>query len=228
MEFAGGNHDRYAAARNSPGAYITATVTQPCVPGRFDARLGWDLVLPDDSAPPPARRNLPHRPSIGLSTRLLNRDQTPRISPAPQALAFILHPHPSSFLPLLSAATATNWSASRGRLLPRHRPLRDTMISAASRSVPEIERVLNVLPGVQEPPPSPCRPRGGPSRLIVLRPRLGSTLAVDELTPPCRRRFSATSTRVQGRSVSDRTALPRTASNKVIAEGAAPRFIADG
>ncbi len=66
----------YCGGTEIGGAYITGTVVQPCIPSTFTTpALGLDFVLLDENHRPAERGEVfIQGPSIGLSTRLLNRD----------------------------------------------------------------------------------------------------------------------------------------------------------
>lgn len=77
MQFAGNCPIiEYCGGTELAGAYIGSVVTRPCIPGKFNTPiLGLELVILDESGQPADQGELflvP--PSIGMSTRLLNRD----------------------------------------------------------------------------------------------------------------------------------------------------------
>jgi acetyl-CoA synthetase len=151
----------YCGGTEIGGGYVTGTVVQPCIPSTFTTpALGLDFLLMDDQHRPVDKGEVfINQLSIGLSTRLLNRD------------------HDSTYF----GDTPTG---AGGRPMRRHgdelERLDGEYYRVAGRSddtmnlggvkvgCAEIERVLNQLPGVQEtaavavPPPG-----GGPSKLVI-------------------------------------------------------------
>lgn len=150
----------YCGGTEIGGAYITGTVTLPCVPGTFNTpALGLDLVILDDAGKPANNGELfivP--PSIGLSNTLLNKDHhevyfagTPR---GPHGEVLRRHGDQMEKLP------GGYWRA--------HGRADDTMnLSGIKISSAEIERVLLSVPHVTETAAIAISPGGGPSQLVI-------------------------------------------------------------
>ncbi|MGE5607909.1 MAG: AMP-binding protein [Bacillota bacterium] len=202
----------YCGGTEIGGAYITGTVVQPCVPATFSTpALGLDLVLLDEQNQPASRGEVfLIGPSIGLSTRLLNRDH--------DAVYFAHTPPGPGGVPLRRHGD----DLERGpegyyRVLGRSD---DTMnLGGIKVGCAEIERVLNQLEAIQETAAiAIAPPEGGPSQLViyaVLRP--GQSVPVAELKPAMQqalRQHLNPLFKVQ--EVQLISALPRTASNKVM------------
>lgn len=161
MERTGAPVIEYCGGTEIGGAYATGTVLHPAIPGTFTTpALGLDLVLLDENGREAKEGEVFLRPpSIGLSTRLLNRDHheiyhqgVPR---GPRGETLRRHGDRMERL-------ADGYLRAQGRA-------DDTMnLGGIKISSAEIERVLNRLAGVHEtaavavPPPG-----GGPERLVV-------------------------------------------------------------
>jgi len=161
MSLAGGRPViEYCGGTEIGGAYITGTVTRPCVPGTFNTpALGLDLVILDERGK--AAENgevfiVP--PSIGLSSTLLNKDHhevyfadTPR---GPHGE--VLRRHGDQMQRL-----AGGYWRALGRA-------DDTMNLAGIKvSSAEIEQVLQSVPQVKETAAIAISADGGPSQLII-------------------------------------------------------------
>lgn len=150
----------YCGGTEIGGAYITGTVTRPCIPGTFNTpALGLDAVLLDEKGMPAEKGEaFIQPPSIGLSTTLLSQDH-----------------HQVYF-----AGTPTG---PHGQVLRRHgdqmQKLRDGYWRALGRaddsmnlsgikvSSAEIEQVLQSVPNVLETAAIAISPDGGPSQLVI-------------------------------------------------------------
>jgi acetyl-CoA synthetase len=150
----------YCGGTEIGGAYISGTVTRPCVPGTFNAiALGLDFtILDEDEKPADAGELFLIPPSIGLSTTLLNQDH-----------------HEIYF-----AGAPTG---PRGEVLRRHgdqiEKLPDGYWRGLGRaddamnlggikvSSAEIEQVLQSVPGLTEVAAVAVSPETGPCRLII-------------------------------------------------------------
>jgi len=161
MSLAGGRPViEYCGGTEIGGAYITGTVTRPCVPGTFNTpALGLDLVILDERGKPAENGEVfivP--PSIGLSGTLLNNDHheiyfanTPR---GPNGE--VLRRHGDQMQKL-----AGGYWRALGRV-------DDTMNLAGIKvSSAEIEQVLQSVPQVKETAAIAISPDGGPSQLII-------------------------------------------------------------
>ncbi len=161
MELAGGRPViEYCGGTEIGGAYITGTVTRPCVPGTFNTpALGLDVVILDKTRKPADRGELfiiP--PSIGLSTTLLNQDHHDvYFADAPTGpRGEILRRHGDQ----MEKLPGGYWRA-QGRA-------DDTMnLGGIKVSSAEIERVLQSVPHVTETAAVAVSPGGGPSQLII-------------------------------------------------------------
>jgi len=147
----------YCGGTEIGGGYITGTVLQPAVAGTFTTpALGLDLVIADEGAPADEGEVFLVPPSIGLSTRLLNRDHDEVYYSDLPDLGQPLRRHGDHMERLPNGY----WRAL-GRV-------DDTMnLGGIKISSAELERAAAV-PGVAElaavavPPPG-----GGPERLVV-------------------------------------------------------------
>ncbi len=200
----------YCGGTEISGGYITGTVVGLNYPATFQTpALGLDVVILDEAGQPADKGELflvP--PSIGLSSRLLNADHAAvYYDGCPQGPnGQTLRRHGDAMERL-----ANGYYRAHGRV-------DDTMnLGGIKVSAAEIERVLNRVAGVREtaaiaePPPG-----GGPSRLVIytvlrderplaeLQPAMQAALRTD-LNPL----FKIHRVEVV-------TALPRTASNKVM------------
>jgi acetyl-CoA synthetase len=151
----------YCGGTEIGGAYITGTVVQPCIPSTFTTpALGLDVVLLDENRRPAEQGEVfIQGPSMGLSTRLLNRDHdSVYFSDAPAGKGGVpLRRHGDEL-----QALPGGYYRVAGRC-------DDTMnLGGIKVGCAEIERVLNSLPGVQETAAVAVPPAGGgPSRLVV-------------------------------------------------------------
>lgn len=200
----------YCGGTEIGGGYLTGTITLPTSPGCFNTpALGLDLVLLGESGEPAEQGELfllP--PSIGLSTRLLNRDHYEvyfadcPIGPEGQVLR--RHGDQMERLP--------------GGLWRGHGRADDTMnLGGIKVSSAEIERAVQGIPGVLETAAVAVAPEGGPSQLIIY-----AVCAGDAPEPAALQRDMQLALRAQlnplfrVREVIPIAALPRTASNKVM------------
>ncbi len=149
----------YCGGTEIGGGYVTGTVLHPAIPGTFSTpALGLDLMLVDDEGNPADEGEvLLVPPSIGLSTRLLNRDHHEVYYKGLPQLGSPLRRHGDHMERLPNGY----WRAL-GRV-------DDTMnLGGIKVSSAEIERVVGAVSGVAEtaavavPPPG-----GGPERLVV-------------------------------------------------------------
>ncbi len=149
----------YCGGTEIGGGYVTGTVLHPAIPGTFSTpALGLDLILVDDAGDPTDEGEvLLVPPSIGLSTRLLNRDHHEVYYKGLPQLGSPLRRHGDHMERLPNGY----WRAL-GRV-------DDTMnLGGIKVSSAEIERVVGAVSGVAEtaavavPPPG-----GGPERLVV-------------------------------------------------------------
>ena len=212
MNLAGGRPViEYCGGTEIGGAYITGTVVQSCVPSMFTTpALGLDFVLLDENGRQSDKGEaFIDGPSIGLSTRLLNRDH--------DAVYFHGTPPGRSGMPLRRHGDELEASSGGYRVIGR---ADDTMnLSGIKVGCAEIERVLNPLPGVQEtaaievPPPE-----GGPSRLVIfLVPTSGNARPAAEWKPILQQVIRAQLNPLfHLHEVRLATSLPRTTSNKVM------------
>jgi acetyl-CoA synthetase len=161
MSLAGGRPViEYCGGTEIGGAYITGTVTKPCVPATFNtAALGLDFVILDEREMPAEKGEafvVP--PSIGLSNTVLNNDHheiyfaaTPR---GPQGQVLRRH-----------GDEMQNLGGGYWRALGR---ADDTMnLGGIKVSSAEIEHALQSVPQVKEAAAIAISPDGGPSQLII-------------------------------------------------------------
>jgi len=209
----------YCGGTEIGGAYITGTLTRPCVPGTFNTpALGLDLAILDERGTPAESGELfivP--PSIGLSATLLNQDH-----------------HQVYF--------ADTPSGPHGELLRRHGDRMeklpggywraqgradDTMnLSGIKVSSAEIERVVQSVSHVTETAAIAVSPDGGPSRLVIYAVcSAGLTLSRGELMTAMQNAIKRDLNplfRIHDVVLID--ALPRTASNKVMRRALRDQF----
>lgn len=213
MNFAGGRPViEYCGGTEIGGGYITGTVVQPCIPSTFSTpALGLDFVLLDEAGQRADKGEaFIEGPSIGLSTRLLNRDH--------DAVYFNNTPLSQSGAPLRRHGDELETlPGGYYRVAGRSD---DTMnLGGIKVGCAEIERVLNILPGVSEtaavavPPPG-----GGPSRLIIFLIPRDSTAHTPAQWKPLLQQALRTqlSPLFQVYEVCLTDSLPRTTSNKVM------------
>lgn len=220
----------YCGGTEIGGGYITSTVLQANMPSAFSTpAVGLDFVILDEAGNAANEGELfliP--PSLGLSTRLLNRDHretyfgdTPRISVGVESASgsrivqsmagqgsgedLILRRHGDHFRRLPKGGFVAG-----GRV-------DDTMnLGGIKVSSAELERVMNETDGVRETAAIALSTSGGPEELVVFavcdRPLMAEQLLKEfnqrlktELNPL----FRAREVRVV-------ESLPRTASNKVM------------
>jgi acetyl-CoA synthetase len=202
----------YCGGTELGGGYITGTVVQPCVPAAFTTpTLGLEFeIRGDDHRPAPTGELFLRGPSIGFSTRLLNRDH--------HAAYYDGVPATADGAPLRRHGDEVEtlpggYYRVQGRC-------DDTMnLGGIKVACAEIERVVNQVEGVLETA-AVAAPEagGGPSRLVVFAvPRPGSERSAAELQgamqAAVRQRLNPLFHVAEVRLVA---ALPRTASNKVM------------
>jgi len=212
MDKAGGKPViEYCGGTEIGGAYLTGTVTLPCVAGTFNTpALGLDVVILDEHGHPANTGELfivP--PSIGLSNTLLNKDHHQiyyaGVPTGPHGEVLRRHGDQMERL-----------SDGRWRALGR---ADDTMnLGGIKVSSAEIEQVLQSVPGIVETAAVAVSPGGGPSLLVIYAVRFASsTLDKDAM-------FRAMQTALK-RDLNPLfkihelvliDSLPRTASNKVM------------
>jgi acetyl-CoA synthetase len=210
----GGNRPmiEYCGGTEIGGAYITGTVVQPCIPSTFTTpALGLGFVLLDEDRRPAHKGEVfIEGPSMGLSTRLLNRDH--------DAVYFGDAPVSPSGTPL--RCHGDELEALPGGYYRVAGRSDDTMnLGGIKVGCAEVERVLNTLPGVQEtaavavPPPG-----GGPSRLVIFAvPISGNATSAAELKAAFQAAIRAhLNPLFHVEEVRIAALLPRTASNKVM------------
>jgi acetyl-CoA synthetase len=210
----------YCGGTEIGGAYITGTVTKPCVPATFNtAALGLDFVILDEREMPADNGEafvVP--PSIGLSNSVLNSDHheiyfagTP---PGPDGQVLRRH-----------GDEMQNLGDGYWRALGR---ADDTMnLSGIKVSSAEIEQVLQSVPRVKETAAIAISPDGGPSQLIIYAacsagpPVLKGVL--QNSMQNCIKRDLNPLFRIHDLVLVD--ALPRTPSNKVMRRVLRDRYL---
>lgn len=199
----------YCGGTEIGGAYITSTVVQPNIPAAFSTpALGIDLAVYDQGRPATTGEVFLAGPSMGLSTRLLNRDHdsvyfkdTPS---APDSTPLRRHGDEVETLP-------NGYYRMAGRA-------DDTMnLGGIKVGCAELERVLNALAGVQETAAvAIAPPGGGPSRLVifaVLRTPITEADLKIQMQHALRTQLNPLFHLAEVRII---PALPRTASNKIM------------
>ncbi len=199
----------YCGGTEIGGGYISATVVQPNFPSTFTTpTVGLDFVILDEEAKAAKVGELfivP--PSIGLSTRLLNRDHHETyFADVPKTLdAPVLRRHGDHFRTLPNSLYVAG-----GRV-------DDTMnLGGIKVSSAELERVMNEVEGVRETAAIALASSGGPEELFVFavcsRPQNPDGL-LKELNQRLRTELNPLFKVKEVRIVD---LLPRTASNKVM------------
>jgi len=161
MAFAGNKPIvEYCGGTELAGAYIASTLTRPCPPGTFNTPiLGIDMLILNEQGESADRGELfLTPPSIGMSTRLLNRDHheiyyagTPT-GPAGQ----LLRRHGDQ----IRKFPGGYWRA-QGRA-------DDTMnLGGIKVSSAEIEQAVQVVPEIVETAAIAVAPNDGPSQLVL-------------------------------------------------------------
>jgi len=210
----------YCGGTEIGGGYISSTVLQPNVPAAFSTPgAGLDFVILDEAGNPADEGQLfliP--PAIGLSSSLLNRDH--------DETYFADNPKCPDH------GTASGTKPSPGTLLRRHGDhfrripsgyfaaggrVDDTMnLGGIKTSSAEIERVLNLVPGVHETAAVAWSDGGGPEELHVFVV-CHETPQADTLLPAMNQRLKTDLNPLfKVRAIHPVDKLPRTASNKVM------------
>jgi acetyl-CoA synthetase len=200
----------YCGGTEIGGAYITGTVTKPCVPATFNtAALGLDFVILDElGMPGNTGEAFIVPPSIGLSNTLLNNDH--------HAIYFAgTPPGPHGQVLRRHGDEMQNLGEGYWRALGR---ADDTMnLGGIKVSSAEIEQVLQSLPQVKETAAIAISPHGGPSQLVIYAACTDSSLdkgALQIAMQNCIKRNLNPLFKIHDLVLVD--ALPRTPSNKVI------------
>jgi acetyl-CoA synthetase len=148
----------YCGGTEIGGAYVTGTVTRPCLPGAFNApALGLDFVILDSHGNSSKTGELflvP--PSVGLSTTLLNQSHheiyfadLPKTSQPLRRHGDLMEELPGGFWRALGRAD-------------------DTMnLSGIKVSSAEIEQALRSVPNLKETAAVAVSSDNGPSRLVI-------------------------------------------------------------
>jgi acetyl-CoA synthetase len=221
MALAGGRPViEYCGGTEIGGAYITGTVTRPCLPGTFNTpALGLDFVILDEHGKPADNGELfivP--PSIGLSTTLLNQNHHEvyfaDAPPGPRGEVLRRHGDQMEALP--------------GGYWRGHGRADDTMnLGGIKISSAEIERVLESVPHVTETAAVAVSPGGGPSQLVIYAVCSASqTLGEADLLAVMQQAIKRDLNplfKIHDLLLVD--ALPRTASNKVMRRALREQYI---
>jgi acetyl-CoA synthetase len=221
MSLAGGRPViEYCGGTEIGGAYITGTVTRPCVPGTFNTpALGLDLMILDERGKPGENGEVfivP--PSIGLSCTLLNNDhqEVYFANTPPGRHGEVLRRHGDHMQKL-----AGGYWRALGRV-------DDTMNLAGIKvSSAEIEQVLQSVPQVKETAAIAISPDGGPSQLIIFAAcSAGQELGKDALRTTMQNSIKRDLNplfKIYDLVLVD--ALPRTPSNKVMRRVLRDRYL---
>lgn len=212
MALAGGRPViEYCGGTEIGGAYITGTVTRPCVPGTFNTpALGLDFVILDEEGKPSDNGEVfivP--PSIGLSTTLLNQNHHEvYFADAPTGpRGEVLRRHGDQMQKL-----PDNYWRGRGRA-------DDTMnLGGIKISSAEIEQALASVPNVTETAAVAISQDAGPSQLVIYAvcstpPAVEKLDLLAAMQQAIKRELNPLF-RIHDLVLVD--ALPRTASNKVM------------
>jgi acetyl-CoA synthetase len=221
MSLAGGRPIiEYCGGTEIGGAYITGTVTKPCVPGTFNTpALGLDFVILNERGLPADKGEafvVP--PSIGLSNTVLNNDHHEIYYAGTPAGSHgqVLRRHGDEM---------QNLGSGYWRALGR---ADDTMnLGGIKVSSAEIEQVLQSLSQVKETAAIAISPDGGPSQLIIYAAcSTEQPLVKDALQSSmqeCIKRDLNPLFRIHDLVLVD--GLPRTPSNKVMRRALRDRYL---
>jgi acetyl-CoA synthetase len=202
----------YCGGTEVAGGYVTGTLAQAASPATFSTpAMGLDFVLLDENgAAAETGEVFLVPPSVGLSSKLLNRDHHEvyfkDVPPGPNGEKLRRHGDDFERLP-------GGYFRARGRV-------DDTMnLGGIKVSSAEIERTLNPIEGVLETAAVAISPPGGGASVLVVFTVLesGATLETDVLKKSMQHEIRAKLNplfKVHDVVITD--ALPRTASNKVM------------
>ncbi len=202
----------YCGGTEIGGGYITGSLVQPAAPATFSTpALGLDFVLLDEQGASAEEGEVfITGPSIGLSSRLLNRDH--------REVYFEGCPQGSGSHPLRRHGDCMQ--RLPGGYYRAHGRVDDTMnLGGIKVSSAEIERAVDGQPGVRETAAIAVAPAGGgPSQLVIYAvPQAGAELEADGLRQAMQQAIRAhLNPLFKLRHVVLRDSLPRTASNKVM------------
>ena len=202
----------YCGGTELAGGYVAGTVVQPCIPAAFSTpTLGLNFVLRDEDGEFGDRGEvLLVGPSIGLSRRMLNRDN--------DAVYYASAPAgPEGQVLRKHGDELERFNGGYYRVLGR---CDDTMnLGGIKVGCAEIERVVCGLSDVVEAAAVAVPPRGGgPSRLVVFAvTRAGSSRSTDALRDEMQLRVrEQLNPLFKISQVRTLPSLPRTASNKIL------------
>lgn len=214
----------YCGGTEIGGGYISSTVVQPNAPSTFSTpAFGLDFRILDDNQQPADEGELfliP--PSIGLSTKLLNRDHHQAYyGDTPSVEIQVVHDRPAATVPLrrhgdYMRKLPGGYFTAGGRA-------DDTMnLGGIKVSSVEIEKVLNELEEISESAAVAIPlERSGPDQLVVFyvpatvdpEPELPTDELLKRMNAAIRARLNPL---FKIREIIPRKELPRTASNKVM------------
>lgn len=220
----------YCGGTEIGGGYFTGTVVQPASPSTFSTcACGLDVMVLDENGPAEKGELYLLPPSMGLSTRLLNKDHHAIYfdnCPSPQpdwesASGIAIGPQ----FEHLGIAPQLRRHGDEVEILPTgyfraHGRADDTMnLGGIKTSSVEIERLLDVLPGVKETAAIAVAGKGGgPSQLVVYTVlKEGDSQEKEALQQAFQQAIKTQLNplfKVQDVVIS--SSLPRTASNKVM------------
>ncbi len=203
----------YCGGTEIGGGYITGTLVQPCAPSTFTTpALGLDVVILDEDGHPAHKGEvfiIP--PSMGLSTKLLNRDHHQ---------VYFADPPPLPLSPVPLRRHGDQMERLPGGYYRAHGRVDDTMnLSGIKVSAAEIEQILNAEEKICETAAiAVSPPEGGPSQLViyaVVAPEVQTDkeTLLTSLQGALRQRLNPL---FKIRDLAIVEALPRTASNKVM------------
>lgn len=220
----------YCGGTEIGGGYFTGTVVQPASPSTFSTcGCGMDVMVLDENGPAEKGELYLLPPSMGLSTRLLNKDHHEIYfadCPAPQPTW-----ESASGLPIgpqfdhLGITPQLRRHGDEVEILPTgyfraHGRADDTMnLGGIKTSSVEIERLLDVLPDIKETAAiAVAGSGGGPSQLVVYTVlKEGAEVAREELQQRFQQAIKAQLNPLfKVHDVVITSSLPRTASNKVM------------
>lgn len=210
----------YCGGTEIGGGYISQTVLEPNLPAAFSTpAAGLDFVILDSDDLPAAEGELfliP--PAVGLSSTLINRDHTETYFDGTPACPATIAASGGT----VPAGTCLRRHGDHFRRLPggyyvAGGRVDDTMnLGGIKTSSAEIERVLNLLPGIRETAAIAWAAGSGPDELHVFYVPDGNGLPADPVAAMNERIKAELNPLFKVRAVHEVPLLPRTASNKVM------------
>jgi acetyl-CoA synthetase len=225
----------YCGGTEIGGSFLSSTLVQPNVPSMFSTPvLGSQILLLDTESKPMEESTYRESsndtisgevalvpPSLGLSTHLLNRNHydTYFLGMPSGSNGEVLRRHGDEIQMVRNSQHLGNQDGSSTPFFRALGRCDDTMnIGGIKVSSVEIERVCNLVPGVQETAAvAVSGPNGGPSKLVIYAVLSNGAASIKELKVAMQNSIKVNLNPLFG--ISDVIIiqnLPRTASNKVM------------